>query len=41
MIYRDPYVEAEIKRRSETILKEIQDAGYTGAVVNGQDLDVF
>lgn len=34
-------VDAEIKKWSETILKEIREAGYTGAVVNGQDLDIF
>ncbi|MGN0371342.1 MAG: MBL fold metallo-hydrolase [Enterocloster sp.] len=34
-------VEAEIRKRSEAILQEIRDAGYDGAVVNGQDLDVF
>ena len=34
-------VDAEIKSRSEAILKEIREAGYAGTVVNGQDLDVF
>ena len=34
-------VDAEIQRRSEAILKEIREAGYEGAVVNGQDLDIF
>jgi len=28
-------------RRNTAILQEIRDAGYEGAVVNGQDLDVF
>ena len=41
VIYRNPYVEAEIRKRSEAILKEIREAGYEGTVVNGQDLDVF
>ena len=34
-------VEAETRRRSDLILQEIRDAGYTGKVVNGEDLDVF
>ena len=34
-------VEAEMARRNTAILQEIRDAGYEGAVVNGQDLDVF
>lgn len=34
-------VEAEMARRNAAILQEIRDAGYEGAVVNGQDLDVF
>ena len=34
-------VEAEKRRRSDLILQEIRDAGYTGKVVNGEDLDVF
>ena len=34
-------VEAEMARRNTAILQEIHDAGYEGAVVNGQDLDVF
>lgn len=34
-------VEAEMARRNTAILQEIRDAGYDGAVVNGQDLDVF
>lgn len=32
---------AEAYRRSDLILQEIRDAGYTGKVVNGEDLDVF
>ena len=39
VITRD--VEAEMARRNTAILQEIRDAGYEGAVVNGQDLDVF
>ena len=34
-------VEAETRRRGDLILQEIRDAGYTGKVVNGEDLDVF
>ena len=34
-------VEQKIRRRSEAILQEIREAGYTGPVVNGQDLDIF
>lgn len=34
-------IEAEMARRNAAILQEIRDAGYEGAVVNGQDLDVF
>lgn len=34
-------LEYEMKWRCEKILEEIQDAGYYGKVVNGQDLDVF
>ena len=33
-------VEAEMSLRNTAILQEIRDAGYEGAVVNGQDLDV-
>ncbi|MCD7834487.1 MAG: MBL fold metallo-hydrolase [Lachnospiraceae bacterium] len=32
---------AEIERRDEAILREIREAGYDGAVVNGKDLDIF
>ena len=32
---------AELQRRCGAILREIRDAGYSGAVVNGEDLDVF
>lgn len=32
---------AEAYRRGDLILQEIRDAGYTGKVVNGEDLDVF
>lgn len=32
---------AEVKRREALILQEIGDAGYTGEVVNGHDLDVY
>lgn len=32
---------AEAYRCSDLILQEIRDAGYTGKVVNGEDLDVF
>ena len=32
---------AELQRRCSAILREIRDAGYSGAVVNGEDLDVF
>ena len=31
----------EMDIRNQKILEEIQDAGYEGKVVNGQDLDVF
>ena len=34
-------VEAEMERRNEAILQEIRNAGYEGAVVNGQDLNIF
>lgn len=34
-------LDAEMAWRCEAILKEIKDAGYTGKVVNGQDLDIF
>lgn len=34
-------LEYEMAWRCEKILEEIRDAGYDGAVVNGQDLDVF
>lgn len=32
---------AEVKRREALILQEIRDAGYTGEVVNGHDLDTY
>ena len=32
---------AELQRRCGAILREIRDAGYSGAVVNGEDLDIF
>lgn len=32
---------AEAYRRGDLILQEVRDAGYTGKVVNGEDLDVF
>ena len=32
---------AEVKRREALILQEIRDAGYTGEVVNGHDLDIY
>lgn len=31
----------EMQKRDELILEEIKNAGYTGTVVNGKDLDVF
>lgn len=31
----------EVKRREALILQEIRDAGYTGEVVNGHDLDIY
>lgn len=31
----------EVKRREALILQEIRDAGYTGDVVNGHDLDIY
>ena len=31
----------EMKIRKQAILEEIKDAGYTGLVVNGEDLDIF
>ncbi len=34
-------LDAEMAWRCEAILQEIRDAGYDGAVVNGQDLDIF
>lgn len=34
-------LEAEMAWRCEAILQEIRDAGYDGAVCNGQDLDIF
>ncbi len=34
-------LDAEMAWRCEAILQEIQDAGYDGKVVNGQDLDIF
>lgn len=34
-------LDAQMQRRCEAILQEIWDAGYTGKVVNGQDLDIF
>ncbi len=34
-------VEQEMERRSQEILKEIRQAGYDGAVVNGHDLDIY
>lgn len=41
MIYQDELVEAEIRKRSEAILQEIWEDGHDGAVLNGQDLDIF
>ena len=38
---REIDAEEEIRKRSEAILQEIRDAGYDGAVVNGQDLDIY
>ena len=32
---------AEVIRREALILQEIRDAGYTGEVVNGHDLDIY
>ena len=32
---------AELDRRSSEILREIREAGYEGAVVNGKDIDVY
>lgn len=32
---------AEVKHREALILQEIRDAGYTGNVVNGHDLDIY
>lgn len=34
-------LDVQMQRRCEAILQEIWDAGYTGKVVNGQDLDIF
>ncbi|MCD8144153.1 MAG: MBL fold metallo-hydrolase [Oscillospiraceae bacterium] len=34
-------LEAEMARRDAAILREIREAGYSGVVVNGKDLDVF
>ncbi len=34
-------LEAELRRRDAAILEEIRSAGYTGAVVNGRDLDTY
>ncbi len=34
-------LDIEMAFRCEAILQEIRDAGYDGAVVNGQDLDIF
>lgn len=34
-------VEREMEHRSRKILQEIRDAGYSGNVVNGHDLDVY
>ncbi|MCD8116581.1 MAG: MBL fold metallo-hydrolase [Oscillospiraceae bacterium] len=34
-------LDGEMAWRCEAILQEIRDAGYDGAVVNGQDLDIF
>lgn len=34
-------LEKEMKIRNQKILQEINDAGYQGKVVNGEDLDVF
>lgn len=34
-------LDAQMQQRCEAILQEIRDAGYTGKVVNGQDLDIF
>lgn len=31
----------EMQKRNEAILQEIQDAGYYGKVINGEDLDIF
>lgn len=31
----------EMQKRNEAILQEIQDAGYYGTVINGEDLDIF
>lgn len=32
---------AEMQRRCEAILREIGQAGYSGTVINGEDLDIF
>ncbi|MCF0115487.1 MAG: MBL fold metallo-hydrolase [Erysipelotrichaceae bacterium] len=34
-------IEEEMNRRDELILEEIKNAGYTGIVVNGKDMDKF
>ena len=34
-------LDAEMDWRCKAILEEIRQAGYTGRVVNGQDLDIF
>ncbi len=34
-------IAAEAAHRDEKILQELRDAGYTGKVVNGHDLDIF
>lgn len=34
-------LEYEMSWRCEKILEEIQNAGYTGPVVNGHDLEIY
>lgn len=34
-------LDKEIKERNEKIIQEIQDGGYHGTIINGEDLDVF
>lgn len=34
-------LESEIKERNEKIIQEIKGGGYTGEIINGEDLDVF